>query len=613
MGVDKRFGYLSRKNITLGENYRRTFRKDSLLNLAASISRVGLIKPILVMKKNGTCTVIAGQRRYLACELAQLERVPCMIYPKISEEEILKIQLAENTQEKIASHHIAGSRWELYKAQLAKKGMMPLKELDNCKAYWDIPAGVRKKYCMDDFADYLGKDRKTVRRAFRLQRLHPGIAYELEKGSIRYSIASEIARIPDQKQQMAFYKGMKEGRHRDIKKLVDEVLEEFRQIEAGEFELKSARPKKLVPFEKDARIYLADSSRFFIALSEALSSVPNYFSQDKLKKNLEQPIKDTTIALDGVMRELERHGYRQQKERRNLREEILNGRLKLDLKSREYKEPQPVTEIRLDLIVDDTTQPRKIFYSESIKSLAESIKEVGLLEPILVRPIGSGTYCVVVGHRRSRAARLAGLEKIEALIAEDISLEEARILQYEEDLFEEDRPAERAEAIYKIYTARKKRNPKFTLKALQEEMKITSKVLKKALDYCTLDDKTKLLEQRGMLSYDVAVELLATKEDERLGWAMLASINGWGARKTRDAVKSYAEDKKNYSNALFDDYEQSAKEIFFNMLVRDVSHRLLNSARWLKTVQSMKDIYKEPLFAETVFKYVKALQMLKSA
>ncbi|MCD6362773.1 MAG: ParB/RepB/Spo0J family partition protein [Synergistetes bacterium] len=75
-------------------------------------------------------------------------------------------------------------------------------------------------------------------------------------------------------------------------------------------------------------------------------------------------------------------------------------------------------EIPIDSIVLNPYQPRRMIDPESLKELAESIKEMGVLQPIIVRSIGKERYELVAGERRWRAARLAGLEKIPAMIME---------------------------------------------------------------------------------------------------------------------------------------------------------------------------------------------------
>jgi ParB/RepB/Spo0J family partition protein len=86
--------------------------------------------------------------------------------------------------------------------------------------------------------------------------------------------------------------------------------------------------------------------------------------------------------------------------------------------------------VQIDHIEPNPEQPRLVFEPEALNELAASIREHGVLQPILVRPLGPNTYQIVAGERRWRASRLAGLETIPALIEEiddDTALEIAII------------------------------------------------------------------------------------------------------------------------------------------------------------------------------------------
>lgn len=81
-------------------------------------------------------------------------------------------------------------------------------------------------------------------------------------------------------------------------------------------------------------------------------------------------------------------------------------------------EPTPLAayaEIPLDRITPNPKQPRQVFDEEPLAELVHSIREVGLLQPIVVRPVGDG-YEIVAGERRWRASREAGLERVPAII-----------------------------------------------------------------------------------------------------------------------------------------------------------------------------------------------------
>jgi ParB family chromosome partitioning protein len=77
-----------------------------------------------------------------------------------------------------------------------------------------------------------------------------------------------------------------------------------------------------------------------------------------------------------------------------------------------------IAEIALDQIVRGRYQPRRIFTEESLNELAASIRAQGLMQPIVVRPRPQGGYELIAGERRWRAARIAGLDQIPAIVRE---------------------------------------------------------------------------------------------------------------------------------------------------------------------------------------------------
>ena len=75
-----------------------------------------------------------------------------------------------------------------------------------------------------------------------------------------------------------------------------------------------------------------------------------------------------------------------------------------------------ITVLKLSMIDPKSDQPRKYFDKEALEELSESIKENGLLQPILVREYGEGRYQIIAGERRFRASKLAGLDEIPSII-----------------------------------------------------------------------------------------------------------------------------------------------------------------------------------------------------
>lgn len=75
-----------------------------------------------------------------------------------------------------------------------------------------------------------------------------------------------------------------------------------------------------------------------------------------------------------------------------------------------------LVEVDLDAVNSNPRQPREVFDDEELEGLAVSIRDLGLLQPIVVRPGSDGAYELVAGERRVRAAKLAGLEQVPAIV-----------------------------------------------------------------------------------------------------------------------------------------------------------------------------------------------------
>jgi ParB family chromosome partitioning protein len=81
---------------------------------------------------------------------------------------------------------------------------------------------------------------------------------------------------------------------------------------------------------------------------------------------------------------------------------------------------QSLTEISVSLIKPNPWQPRKVFHEDSLRELADSIREHGVLQPLVVVPQDDGTYQLIVGERRLRASQIAGLQKVPVIIREGV-------------------------------------------------------------------------------------------------------------------------------------------------------------------------------------------------
>lgn len=104
-------------------------------------------------------------------------------------------------------------------------------------------------------------------------------------------------------------------------------------------------------------------------------------------------------------------------------------------------------ELPINEIIPNRDQPRKTFDEAALDELAQSIKQHGVLQPLLVRPIPSGGYQLVAGERRWRACRIAGLNKVPVVIKELTDTETMEIAIIENLQREDLNPIEEAEGL----------------------------------------------------------------------------------------------------------------------------------------------------------------------
>ena len=113
---------------------------------------------------------------------------------------------------------------------------------------------------------------------------------------------------------------------------------------------------------------------------------------------------------------------------------------------------EEVIYLDIDRIFPGEQQPRKTFRDDPLKELAASIKEKGVIQPVIVSRVGDGTFRLVTGERRWRATALAGLKKIPALIKNVASRDSLEIALIENIQREDLNPIETAEAFSRLIT-----------------------------------------------------------------------------------------------------------------------------------------------------------------
>lgn len=169
-----------------------------------------------------------------------------------------------------------------------------------------------------------------------------------------------------------------------------------------------------------------------------------------------------------------------------------------------------VTEINIDDIRSNPYQPRKTFDIESLNELAKSIKEYGVVQPIIVKKSIKG-YELVAGERRTKAAKIAGLKKIPAII-KDFDDQEMMEIALVENIQREDlNPIDEATSISNIIKLRGYTQEEFANKFGKSRTYVTN-----ILGLLKLPDEVKKLVEKRSLSMSHARVLSKIDDDEKV-------------------------------------------------------------------------------------------------
>lgn len=110
---------------------------------------------------------------------------------------------------------------------------------------------------------------------------------------------------------------------------------------------------------------------------------------------------------------------------------VLNQKFDSIFDDNSFDEDEGITTLKLTDIEPNKSQPRKNFDIEALNTLADSIRQNGIIQPLLVRSMPDGTYQIVAGERRWRAAKMAGLTEVPVFIKElsDIQAQQIALIE----------------------------------------------------------------------------------------------------------------------------------------------------------------------------------------
>ncbi|MEK6901652.1 MAG: ParB/RepB/Spo0J family partition protein, partial [Nanoarchaeota archaeon] len=474
--------------------------------------------------------------------------------------------------------------WEYYKHLVEEHsgGEFTVDSLALYKNYWELPARVRQAYCLTELAERVGFSDWVVRMAFHYVNLDPRIKEMVRKQEVAYSFAQEVGRIPDYQEQVDFLLRILRGqRYKDnpnpitnrdlLSPAVTRYLLERNQQHTFAFEpIESGQDRqdttyRLLEIELEKATKVVGNLGTLLHIDPALQ-----YASPRSGRHGNQTIHElflrTQPIAQGILSSLETQpSYPQvldalSRVRKSILDQLFSGVEKRNgngnndntngsdpLGSAEYRI------VPIDLVIPDPTQPRKTYDSGKLQDLAETIKEVGLLSPPLVRPCDEGMYQLVVGHRRTAAARLAGIQELEVLVCE-LSDKLCREIQYEEDIFEKVVLAERAEKLHGLYQLKRRKAESegrelSIYQFAREHKSLGASAIVHALLFAGLPKSVRLMHQQGLLHYSAAVAIAdewkrtaeqKVEKEERndwiLDWSIESSLLGYNARILRRKV-----------------------------------------------------------------------------
>lgn len=192
--------------------------------------------------------------------------------------------------------------------------------------------------------------------------------------------------------------------------------------------------------------------------------------------------------------------------------------------------------LRTSEIEPNRDQPRKVFSDEAIQALADSIREHGMLQPILVRPIGGG-YQIVAGERRWRAARMLGLDEVPVNIRELSDLETMQIAIIENLQRENLNPVEEAAGYNDLIE-----KYGMTQEKVAKMVGRSRSAVANSVRLLALPDRVLKMVENGDISAGHARALLAFEDEEMLiATALKAADGGLTVRQVENAAQKASE------------------------------------------------------------------------
>jgi ParB family chromosome partitioning protein len=199
----------------------------------------------------------------------------------------------------------------------------------------------------------------------------------------------------------------------------------------------------------------------------------------------------------------------------------------------EARDPE-LRDIPVELIAPNPRQPRRDFDESSLVALADSLRERGVLQPVLLRPVAGGTYELIAGERRWRAAQLAGFEHMPALVRPHGDAESLELALIENMAREDLNPVEEARACALLVE-----ELGLTREDVGRRVGRSRVAVSNLLRLLELPDEVLDLLVEGALTEGHGRALLmASDHADRRRLARAATQEGWTVRRTEEAARA---------------------------------------------------------------------------
>lgn len=220
-------------------------------------------------------------------------------------------------------------------------------------------------------------------------------------------------------------------------------------------------------------------------------------------------------------------------------------------------------ELPVKLIKPNPSQPRTKFDADALSGLAASIEASGVVQPLLVRPLHDGSYELIAGERRWRAAQQAGLEKVPAVVRDSEQAERLQVALIENMVREDLNPVEEARACAALV-----QELGLSKEDLARRVGRSRPAVSNLIRLLDLPDEALALLESGELSEGHGRALLAAPgNDVRRRLARAAAKAGWSVRETEERTRLASQPKERGKSRRKTDPEEAAA-------LRDTADRL---------------------------------------